>query len=77
MGKKRQPIKRGEAVSFRPLQPMREQLELLAERKTRTLADQVEHLIKLGLLVSEGLETDDPDQISAKISAVKQRHKTT
>jgi hypothetical protein len=46
---------------------MRKRLEQLAERKTRTLADQAEHFVKIGMVVAESVGTDDLDVIVEKL----------
>ena len=59
--------KRSESLSFRPTQAMRERIIALSDKHTRSMADQVEHLVKIGFMVMDSWKTDDQDIIREKL----------
>jgi hypothetical protein len=68
--KKRQTAnKRAESLSFRPSLEMRDEIVALADKRTRSMADQVEHLVKIGLMITKTLKTDDPDIIMERVAS--------
>jgi hypothetical protein len=68
MKKRQMAHKRAESLSFRPTFEMREEIVALADKHTRSMADQVEHLAKIGLMVTKTLKTDDPDTIMERVA---------
>lgn len=65
---------RDKALSFRPTAEMKKALEAKAAVNTRSLADQIEHYIKIGRLVETHFRSDNIDYIQRRLNGSLENH---